>query len=85
VVVPTSRERIMVTVTDELDAALKQAEKQWPGLSRSALITRLALRGEVRKISPEAAERRRQALAHWQGLPGYDGSLMAQLHDEWRS
>lgn len=82
---PTSRERIMVTVTDELGQALDRAALLWPELSRSALLTRLALNGPIRRISPEAAERRRNALKEWRGFDFYDAEFLKQAHDDWRA
>ncbi|SNC71992.1 hypothetical protein SAMN05445756_1686 [Kytococcus aerolatus] len=62
---PTTRPRHLVTESDELAAALDRAHEQWPELSRSRLVVRLALEGEQHLQQQRGAEaaRRRALLA----------------------
>jgi hypothetical protein len=57
---PTKRHRLLVTETDELAAALDEAARRWPDLSRARLLTRLAAEGQ-RALHDEAASERRVA------------------------
>ena len=61
---PTTRERVQVTVSDELAVALDALAREHPSEARSQLLTRLALRGaEAAKESVvERKLRRLQAL-----------------------
>jgi hypothetical protein len=82
---PTKRHRLLVTETDELAAALDEAARRWPDLSRPRLLVRLAAEGQ-RVIDDEAASQRRVA-----GVRRSAGSLAGgwppdareRLRDEW--
>lgn len=84
---PTTRPRHFVTESDELAAALDEAARRWPGLSRSQLIVRLALEGQraTHEAHSEWLSRRRQALGNYSGaLTGlYGADYLAQLREEW--
>lgn len=85
--VPTARPRVFVTLTDELAMALGDAAKRWPGVSRSALLTRLALEGHhaAQVEHDEQVRRRRAALDRWSGAfsDGYRPDLLAELRADW--
>lgn len=82
---PTKRHRLLVTETDELAAALDEAARRWPGLSRPRLLARLAAEGQ-RAVQDDAAAQRRVA-----GVRRSAGTLAGawptgareRLRDEW--
>lgn len=84
---PTTRPRHYVTETDELAAALDAAATQWPGLSRSQLLVRLALEGHqaAQRAHDERHSRRLAALREHSGaLTGtYGPDYLHQLREEW--
>ena len=55
---PTKRHRLLVTETDELAAALDDAARLWPELSRARLLARLATEGQRALHDGAASERR---------------------------
>jgi hypothetical protein len=68
-----------VTETDELAAALDQAERRWPGVPRRRLIARVVADWQAGGRAPAA---RRAARRHLAGsLPG--SSALYQPGDEW--
>ncbi|MDK3257527.1 hypothetical protein QOZ86_13555 [Blastococcus capsensis] len=85
--VPTARPRHMVTETDELAVALDAAAARCPGLSRSQLLTRLALDGHraAQQAHDERRRRRLSALRRHSGdLTGVYGSgYLGRLREEW--
>ena len=79
---PTTRPRHFVTETDELAAALDEAEARWPGVSRAQLIVRLALEGNgaARRGRETFLRRRKEAVQRHSGaLTGAFGD--GYLHD----
>lgn len=86
-VVPTTRPRHLVTETDDLAAALDDAARRWPGLSRSQLVVRLALEGH-RAASVAHGERRARRLAALEKHKGeftgvYGDGFLERLHADW--
>jgi hypothetical protein len=82
---PTKRHRLLVTETDELAAALDEAARRWPDLSRPRLLVRLAEEGQ-RVINDEGASQRRVAgVRHSAGsLAGvWPPDAREGLRDEW--
>lgn len=84
---PTTRPRHFVTETDELRAALDEAATQWPGLSRSQILVRLALEGS-RAAQQQHNERRRRRLAVLRERSGtftgaYGPDYLRQLRKDW--
>jgi len=85
--VPTARPRHLVTENDDLAAALDEAARRWPGLSRSQLVVRLALEGH-RSAVAEREQRRQRRLAalaaHSGALSGsYAKGYLEDLRSEW--
>jgi len=85
--VPTSRPRHLVTETDDLAAALDEAARLWPGLSRGQLVVRLALEGH-RAAMAERRHRREKRLAtlrrHRGALTGsYGAGYLEESRAEW--
>lgn len=84
---PTTRPRHFVTETDELAAALDDAARRWPGLSRAQLIVRLALEGQRAALQADDETRRRRLEAvrkHSGILTGaYGPDYLKHLRDEW--
>jgi hypothetical protein len=84
---PTTRQRHLVTETDELAEALTAAAKRWPGVSRSQLLVRLALEGHQAAQEAHDARRERRLAAiqrHSGTLTGvYGTSYLDALREEW--
>jgi hypothetical protein len=84
---PTTRPRHFVTETDELAAALDEAARRWPGLSRPQLLVRLALAGNeaARKAAASHREARLAAIRRNSGaLTGvYQPGDLERLRTEW--
>jgi hypothetical protein len=84
---PTARPRHFVTETDELAAALDEAEQRWPTLSRAQLLTRLAMEGHhaAQQAHDERRERRLAAVKRNSGvLTGvYGRGYLPALREEW--
>ena len=84
---PTARPRHFVTETDELAAALDEAARRWPTLSRGQLLTRLAMEGH-RAAQQAHDERRQRRLAALQRNSGvltgaYGSEYLAALRQDW--
>lgn len=86
---PTTRPRHFVTETDELAAALDEAEARWPGISRAQLIVRLALEGNgiARRERETFLRRRRESVRRYSGaLTGAFGdTYLHDLRKDWTS
>ena len=84
---PTARPRHFVTETDELAAALDEAARRWPTLSRSQLLGRLAMEGHhaAQQATDQRRQRRLAALRRNSGLltGTYGRDYLHGLHDEW--
>jgi hypothetical protein len=84
---PTTRPRHFVTETDELAAALDEAARRWPGLSRPQLLVRLALEGHHAAEQRRAKRRRRrvEAIRTFSGsLTGaYGTDNLKHLREDW--
>ncbi len=84
---PTVRPRHFVTETDELADALDAAAQRWPGLSRSRLISRLALEGDRSARSAQQVRRERRLVAlrlHSGTATGaYGPDYLSRLRGEW--
>ena len=84
---PTTRPRHFVTETDELAAALDEAARRWPALSRPQLLVRLALEGH--QAAEQARNQRRQRRI--EATRAYSGSLtgaygpdyLKHLREDW--
>ncbi|HZS94315.1 MAG TPA: hypothetical protein VFA78_05940 [Chloroflexota bacterium] len=83
----TTRPRHFVTETDELAAALDDAARRWPDLSRAQLIVRLALEGQraAQWARDEGRRRRLEAVRKHSGmLTGtYGPDYLKRLREEW--
>lgn len=77
------RPRHQVTETDELAAALDQAERRWPGLSRGQLIARLAL--EADRQHHDDVNRRLAAIDRYAGTCTgvYGPRYLETLREDW--
>ena len=84
---PTARPRHFVTETDDLAAALDEAARRWPGLSRSQLLVRLALEGHhaAEHRRDERRRRRLEAIRTYSGcLTGlYGPDYLKHLREDW--
>jgi hypothetical protein len=85
--VPTARPRHFVSETDELSAALDEAARRWPTLSRPQLLARLALEGHYAAQQAHDERRRRRLAAvrrHSGMLTGaYGPRYLHALREEW--
>lgn len=63
---PTTRERIQVTVSDELAEALDAMAEEHPREARAQLVARLALLGARARGQSAAEERMRRVTALWE-------------------
>jgi hypothetical protein len=82
---PTKRHRLLVTETDELAAALDEAARRWPDVSRPRLLVRLAAEGQ-RVFHDEAARSARVAgVRHGAGSVAgvWPPDARERLRDEW--
>ena len=84
---PTTRPRHLVTETDDLAAALDDAARRWPGLSRSQLVVRLALDGHQAAMAEREQERSRRLAAlraHAGQFSGtYGADYLERLRSDW--
>ena len=84
---PTARPRHFVTETDELAAALDEAARRWPTLSRSQLLSRLAIEGHhaVQHAHDERRQRRLVAVRRHSGMltGAYAPDYLDVLRQEW--
>ena len=84
---PTTRPRHFVTETDDLAAALDEAARRWPDLSRAQLLVRLALEGHraVQQTHGERQRRRLEAIRTYSGcLEGvYGPDYLKNLDEDW--
>lgn len=84
---PTTRPRHFVTETDELAAALDEAARRYPGLSRPQLLVRLALEAHhaVQKTRDARRRRRLEAIRQHSGsLAGvYGPDYLERLREDW--
>jgi hypothetical protein len=84
---PTTRPRHFVTETDDLAAALDEAARRWPELSRPQLLVRLALEGHraAQQAHNERFNRRLAAVRKHSGaLTGaYGADYLKHLREEW--
>lgn len=84
---PTLRPRITVTESDELAAALDEAQERWPDASRSEALARLALDAadRARHANHERLARRRRAVKAGGSLMSgrYEPDYLGQLRAEW--
>lgn len=86
---PTTRPRHLITETDQIAAALDDAQQRWPedGRSRARLIVRLVEEGHRVLRDEEAqrrAEHRRAVLATAGALTGcYGTGYLERLRDDW--
>ena len=86
---PTTRPRVLVTETEEVEAALAVAARVWPEEpSRSRLLARLAVVGAAHLPDPDADARRDRRLAVLERRAGRFAGLFPldcreRLRDEW--
>lgn len=84
---PTTRPRHFVTETDDLAAALDDAARCWPGVSRPQLLVRLALDGHRAAQQAQIDRRRRRLDAvrkHSGILTGaYGRDYLKRFREEW--
>jgi hypothetical protein len=82
---PTTLTRIQVTQTPPVTRALEIAAKEWPGVPRSELITRLLTAG-AQSVEGARAERRaarRKALEETRGTIDYPPRYLEDLRRDW--
>lgn len=82
---PTKRPRLLVTETDELAAALDEAARRWPGLSRPRLLARLAAEGQRAVQDDAGKEWRRAGVQQSAGIltGAWPSGARERLRDEW--
>jgi hypothetical protein len=83
--VPTTKTRHQVTETPAVAHALAVAERRWPGVSRSALLARLAEVG-AKMIEREEADRRearRRLVDKHAGGFRYEPGYLEELRKDW--
>jgi len=78
--VPTSKQRITITATGELERILAIEQRLHPDLTPSALVTMLVRRGHH---APELS--RRELVEALAGGEHYPVGYLEQLRDEWQS
>jgi hypothetical protein len=85
--VPTALPRHFVTETDELAAALDEAARRWPTLSRSQLLARLAIEGHhaAQHAHDERRQRRLAAIRRHSGMltGAYGPNYLDELRQAW--
>ena len=84
---PTTKPRYQVTETPAVAHALDVAERRWPGLSRSALLARLAEEG-ARMLEREDEERQAARRRLVDSLAGgfedaYPSGYLEELRKDW--
>mgnify|MGYP006277046419 FL=1 len=83
---PTTRLRHQITETDDIEAAIDRAARQWPHESRSDLIRRLVLIG-AQKLLEDPVERALQIELAFQALDGvadaYPPGYLEDLRRDW--
>jgi hypothetical protein len=84
---PTTRPRFQVTETPAVERALKVAAVQWPGASRSELVTRLFEKGADALESDKSVqlERRRRLIRDSAGHfdEAYHAGYLEELRGDW--
>lgn len=86
---PTTRARVLVTETEEVEAALAAAARVWPDeTSRSRLVARLAVLGAAHLPDPDVDTRRDRRLAALDRRAGrftrlFPAGYREGLRDEW--
>ena len=80
---PTTRPRHQVTETDELAAALDEAERRWPGVGRGQLIAKLAL--EADRQHHDDLKGRLSAIDRYAGACTgvYEPGYLEAVRDDW--
>jgi hypothetical protein len=84
---PTIRPRFQVTETDEVERALQVAAAEWPGASRSELVSRLFAAG-ADALDGVRRERRTARLAAIEATAGiltdlYEEGYLEKLRTDW--
>lgn len=82
---PTALQRIQVTKTPPVERALEIAAREWPGVPRSELITRLVMVGAEHLAAAHSERRRmrRDALQQLRGSIDYPSGYLAELREDW--
>lgn len=84
---PTTLRRIQVTESPAVERALAIAEREWPGLPRAELVSRLLAAGAetLRTSREERSTARRAALEHSRGslAEAYPAGYLSELRQDW--